>query len=93
MMTSRYSGVVTQLEEAATYRILGVWYMPRPTNLVVKNATNQIDDGECARHVYPSSVWFWGEINLIIGMGKVGETFTVQRLVYSCDVGNHLKCS
>ncbi|KAG2989458.1 hypothetical protein PC119_g19280 [Phytophthora cactorum] len=58
MMTSRYSGVVTQLEEAATYRILGVWYMPRPTNLVVINATNQIDDGECARHVYPSSVWF-----------------------------------
>jgi hypothetical protein len=70
-MTGRFNGVVTRLERASKYPLLRIWCAPHQIDLVIKNATALLQDGDWIDYVYKWCVHLRRQDKLVIDMNGV----------------------
>jgi hypothetical protein len=69
-MTGRNGGVVTLIANQCTNPVLRVWCVPHQLDLVVKMATNGVNDGAFYKIAHAFSVHLRAQHNLIVEMGS-----------------------
>ena len=70
-MTGRHGGVVTLLEREATHPVLRIWCVPHQMDLIVKSATNDVDNGKFYKTTHAFSVHLRAQQKLITAMNNV----------------------
>lgn len=68
-MTRRIKGVVTRLMRMCSNKVLLIWCHPHQLDLVVKQATNDVEDGNFYKTDHAFLVYLRAQVNLINSMG------------------------
>ena len=64
-MTGRHAGVVTRLEQAASFPILRIWCVPHQVDLIIKSVTKEMSNESFYKAAHAFSVHLRAQANLI----------------------------